>query len=292
MWRNGMWGLLAATGIFSAEVPPPEPRQPVDKSAFTLWNPTPRALMRDMAADRPDKTEGPYTVDAGHVQLEADLLSYNYDRFNTARDRTRTENFAVAPFNLKVGLCSAVDFQAVVPTYNVVRTRDTRAHTTHYERGFGDLITRVKINFWGNDGGNTALGLMPFVKWPTGSDGIGNDAFEGGIILPFAAALPGGWDIGLMVETDFNCDADGRGHHVEAIESITFSHSIVGKLSGYMELFNNLSAEHRGTPWVASADIGFIYLIRPDIQLDAGVNIGLTRAADDVNPFVGISVRF
>lgn len=29
-----------------------------------------------------------------------------------------------------------------------------------------------------------------------------------------------------------------------------------------------------------------------DVQLGAGVNIGLTSATDDLNPFVGLSVRY
>jgi hypothetical protein len=28
-----------------------------------------------------------------------------------------------------------------------------------------------------------------------------------------------------------------------------------------------------------------------DIQLDGGINVGLTRAAEDVNPFLGLSFR-
>jgi hypothetical protein len=37
---------------------------------------------------------------------------------------------------------------------------------------------------------------------------------------------------------------------------------------------------------------GFTYALTRDIQLDAGVNIGLTDAADDVNPFLGLSLRY
>jgi len=245
-----------------------------------------------MATDRPDKTESPYSVDAGHVQIEADVVNYTYDRHNSARDHTRVESLALTPFNLKVGLCNSADFQVVVPTYNVARTRDTRTRRVHYDRGFGDLITRVKVNLWGNDGGDTAFGMMPFVKWPTASDGIGNDEIESGLIVPLAVALPGGWDMGVMVETDLAFDADGHGHHVEVIESVTFSHSIVGDWSGYLEFFNNLSTEHDGTPWIATADFGLTYGLTPDIQLDAGINVGLTRSADDFNPFLGLSVRF
>jgi hypothetical protein len=36
----------------------------VDKSQFHLFNPTPKALMRELSTDRPDQTESPYTVDA------------------------------------------------------------------------------------------------------------------------------------------------------------------------------------------------------------------------------------
>ena len=41
-----------------------------DKSDYTLFNPTPRDRLREMSTDRPDKTESPFTVDAGHFQIE------------------------------------------------------------------------------------------------------------------------------------------------------------------------------------------------------------------------------
>ncbi len=283
--------MLGATAI-AADVPPPEPRQPADKSPFTLWNPTPRELMRDMSTDRPDKTESPYTVDAGHFQMEADVLSYSYDRYTSDRDHTRVETFAIAPINFKVGLCNSADFQVIVPTYNVVRSRNALTRRVGYDRGFGDLLTRLKVNFWGNDGGKTAFAAMPFVKWPTSSGDIGNNSVEGGVILPFAVALPANWDVVTMLEMDINRDNDGSGHHAEVINTVTFSHNIVGSLSGYVEFFSNLTTEHRGTPWLAMADAGLTYLLRPDVQLDAGINFGVTCAADDFNPFVGISWRF
>ena len=62
--------------------------------------------------------------------------------------------------------------------------------------GFGDITTRLKVNLWGNDGGRTALAIMPFLKVPTASDGLGNDVVEGGIIVPFAFELPAGWSCG------------------------------------------------------------------------------------------------
>jgi hypothetical protein len=290
MLRKFMLVVLGAVSVWADDGASALTTPAPDKSAFTLWRPTPRALLRELTTDRPDKTESPYTVDAGHVQIEADLVNYSYDRHNS--DHTRTETLAVAPMNLKVGLCNRTDFQVVVPTYTTVRVRDTVSRHTERDSGFGDLVTRLKINLWGNDGGDTALGVMPFLTWPTSADGLGADAVEGGVIVPLAVALPHDWNLGLMAELDFVRDENGGGHHAEVISSVTVSHAIVGELSGYVEFFNNLSTERHGTPWIATADCGLTYGLTPDIQLDCGVNLGLTRAADDVNPFVGISFRF
>jgi len=60
--------------------------------------------MREMNTDRPDKTESPFTVDTGHFQIEADILSYGYDRYNPAHTDTRVETVAIAPVNLKLGV--------------------------------------------------------------------------------------------------------------------------------------------------------------------------------------------
>ena len=292
MLRSFIVGTFGATVVLAVEPPPPpQPRPPADKSNFNLFNPTPRELMREMSTDRPDKTESAYTVDAGHWQIEADIVSLSYDRHNVAKNHTCTETLNIAPFNLKVGLCNSTDLQLVVPTYTGVRTRDRLAGRTFYDRGFGDMELRLKVNLWGNDGGDTAFALMPYVKFPTASRNLGNNAFEGGIMAPLAVALPAGWGMGLMTQVDVNEDGDGSGHHAEWINSITFSHTICGDLSGYVEFFSLLNSD-KDAKWEGTVDLGLTYGLTEDIQLDTGINIGVTRSADDFNPFLGISWRF
>jgi hypothetical protein len=264
---------------------------PADKRGYTLFRPTPREQMREMATDRPDKTESPYTVDAGHFQIEADIVNYTYDRHNSAFSDTRVETVSIAPVNFKAGLCNNVDFQLVVETYTSVRVHDRANGTIETRRGFGDIIPRLKWNVWGNDGGATALALMPFVKLPTNQDDPGNNSVEGGLIVPLAVELPRGWAVGLMTEIDINRDDVGSNHHVEFINSITFSHDITGKLAAYAELFSAVSTESN-SEWVGTVDLGLTYGLTDDIQLDAGVNIGVTRSADDINPFLGVAWRF
>jgi hypothetical protein len=260
-------------------------KAPPDKSSYNLLNPTPDEAMRELSPDRPDKTESPYTVDAGHFQLEMDFVTFTHDD----ADGVRTETWNVAPVNLKVGLLNNVDLQFIYDNYVHVRTEDRLGTTT--QSGFGDLTPRLKINLWGNDGGGTAFALLPFVKIPVNTDRLGNEAVEGGVILPLAVKLPAGWDMGLEVAGNCFRNDTGSGYHAEFIQTVTFDHVIIGKLSGYGEFFSDISTEG-GPGWVGTVDVGLEYLVTENVQLDCGCNVGVTRAADDANAFTGITVRF
>ena len=161
-----------------------------DKSHYTLFNPTPAEEMREFNTDRPDTTESPFTVDAGHYQLEMSLFEYAHEHFNGER----TDNLALLPLNLKAGLTNDLDLQLIVNPYNRqwMRGRGESAHNA----GFGSTELRAKYNLWGNDGGDTAGGVMPFVRFPTETGGLGNHHVEGGLILPLAVSLPAGFEPG------------------------------------------------------------------------------------------------
>lgn len=258
------WMLLAA---FSAPVFAKSP-PPVD--AYDLFHPVPREKMREMHTDRPDTTESAYTVDVGHLQIEMDFARYSRD--------SGSEAWAFATTNFKLGLTSRLDLQVVVPAFQRVRGG---------AEGFGDLTFRLKANLWGNGGGSTAMAVMPFLKLPTAADGLGNDEVEGGLIIPFAAELPGGWGFGAMLEVDFLADEDGR--YAEWIASATVGRDLIGDLGGFLELVS-VASEREG--WAATFNAGLTYALTEDIQLDAGVGFGLTEAAEDFGAFAGMSIRF
>lgn len=259
-----------------------------DKSQYNLFNPTPRALWREFSTDRPDKTETPFTVDAGNYTMEADLFIYTRD--TNSPDGTRTESFNFFVPNFKVGLTNNIDLQIIPEVYNIVRT--TPKGGSHEEAsGFGDITVRVKVNFFGNDGGKYALGMMPFIKIPTNQNNLGNNSIEGGIIFPFAISLSEKWDVGMQTEFDLNKNQDASGYNVGFVNTVSFGYQIDSKWSTYFELFTKKTTE-RGADFVATFDTGLKYLLTENVQLDAGINIGLTQAADDLQPFVGLSVRF
>lgn len=259
-----------------------------DKSAYTLFNRTPESQLRELSTDRPDVTESPYTVDAGWGQLEMDLFAYTRDREKLAGADTKVSALALANINLKFGLTSNIDLQTVFEPYTVIHVHDRISGTREKISGFGDITSRLKINFRGNDGGDTAFGIMPFVKWPTNQHGLGNDSVEGGLIVPVAFNLGGGWDMGAMTEFDVVRNEADTGYAVDWTNSVTFSHDLAGKLGGYAELATTLT---RGRD-LASFDCGLTYGASRHLQFDAGVNLGLTRATEDLTVFTGVSLRF
>jgi Putative MetA-pathway of phenol degradation len=281
MWRidfNGaiLLGLFASRGLAAGDFQ--------DKSGYNLFNPTPPNLLRELVTDRPDKTEAPTTVDAGRYQFEMDFATFTLDRSNGIR----TETWNVAPFNLRVGLLNNVELSLIFDSYSHVKSE---ARLTSASSGVGDFTTRLKINLWGNDGGQTAFALFPFLKFPTNTGGLGNNSIEGGAIFPLGVKLP--WKIDMEMETGagFARNESGSRYHAEFVNSVTFGHEIIGKLGGYCEFFSSVSTE-RDSEWIGTVDLGLTYALSDNLQLDCGCNIGATHAADDFNAFSGISIRF
>ncbi len=278
------WLVLATSVSLLAGPASPEPAP--DKSGYSLFNPTPRSQLRDLNSDRPDQTEGPFTVDAGHVQMEMDLVNLTYDRHSP--DGSRTETWTIAPINVRLGLCNRVELDVILDNY--IHTRTRQGGVTDRASGFGDITTRLKINFWGNDGGPTAFGIIPFVKLPLDASNIRNGRTEGGVILPLSVNLPGGWNMGMMTEADFVSNDQG-GYDTEWVNSVSFSRDLTKHLGTYLEFYSVVGSAP-GFPWQGQADVGLTYSITADIQVDCGCNFGLTKSAPDFQPFAGLSVRF
>lgn len=258
----------------------------MDKSRYNLFNPTPDAGLRDMATDRPDKTESPYTVDAGRLQIEMDLVAYTRDR---AAGST-SETVDVLPFNLKIGLTSVSDIQVVYGGYSHVRF-DRPGATKLTDDGGGDVLIRYKHNLWGNDGGRTALSLMPFVKIPTSSLAGANDDVEGGLIVPLAIDLTDGLGLGLMTEIDLVREDQGSGYAPVFISTAVLSKDLTDKLGLFAEIYGERSADD-GAHTIVTIGAGVTYAVTDHLQLDTAVNVGVTEAADDINVFAGMSRRF
>lgn len=288
MSLNSVWlppAFILSASVAAADVSQPTADSVPDKSCYNLFHPTPRDLMREMSTDCPDQTESPHTVDAGHFQVEMDLVNATFDHDHSGGGDVQTTAWGTS-VNLKAGLLNNVDIQFVIDPYVSERVEDNGAGTVNNNSGFVDFLTRLKINLWGNDGGRTALGVMPFIKWPLPANSLRNGKTEGGVIIPLTIELPAGWSSTVMTEFDFVNDGASE-YEADFVNSITFSHDI----GGYVEFFSVVSSASN-SDWQRQADAGFTYAINDNTVFDFGCNFGVTESAPDYNPFVGISCRF
>jgi len=142
------------------------------------------------------------------------------------------------------------------------------------------------------DDRSTSFGLLPYVKFPTNTDRTGNRFIEGGLILPFTLRLPGDAEIDAMTEFDVFHNGASRGDHLEWINSIALHKDLIkDRLNAYVEFYSSVSREPHTGP-LETVDFGALYALAPNVQLDAGVNFGVSRRANDINPFLGLSLRF
>ncbi len=255
-----------------------------DKSGFHLFNPTPRELMREMATDRPDGTESPYTVDAGHVQIEASLIDFTRDKGAGGRIETLT----LMDTNVKFGLLNNMDLQIVLPFWAEEQTLSVGAE--EIINGTGDVTLRLKMNLWGNDEGKTAFGIMPFIKLPTGTD-LSNGKTEGGLITMLSWQAGEKWGLGLMAEVDAAHDEAEGDHDIQFVHTAVIGFDLVDPLGVYVE-YIGIAADEGDFDYQAQISTGLTWGLSEDVQLDTGVRIGLNEAAEDLTVFAGFSIRF
>ena len=307
--RFGRLGVLSL-GVFGATIPAspgwaqnatsPEPTPQtagndaiavhVDKSQFNLFNPTPTADMRPFSTDRPGKTHSSLTVDAGHFQLEGDFWNYTWDRYTTDNTTIRANTF-INP-NLKLGLTNWAELDVFLPLYNTLNIRSRNGQGIARAQGFGDVLLGGKVSFFGNDGGDRALAAIGFIKLPTAARGLGNNMVEYMLNLPFTTALAKKFSLTVEPAIGVLRNLNKQGYQADYQFLINLNRPIIGEtVIAALELALDFPGDRNIGPR-HTIDPSLQWLITPNTQLDVGVYIGLTKAAPDWNPYVGLSFRF
>lgn len=238
---------------------------------YTLFNPVPKNEMREFSIDRPDVTESPMSVDAGHFQFEGDMFKWNKS------DGGRIINV----FNglYKMGLNKNWDIHLGVEMYNIYQ--DSEGETV--EKGYGNTTIRLKRNLWGNNGDTkTALGMIPYVTLPTSK--VDEDvAF--GLGFPFAYTLTDALGAGAQFQFDFAKNEEGD-YEMSYLQTVVFGGALVGDLDFYVEgmgIFANGSS-------IFTANGGLIYNVADNVKVDVATNLGLTDDAP-TRVYLGLSFR-
>lgn len=236
-----------------------------------------------ICTDRPTKANAVCTVPKGSFQLETTALGWTLTKAGGAKSRT----FSVGSSLLKYGLTDRSDMQLGFTPY--VRIRNSGS--SENQSGVGDITVRYKHRVSAGES-PVQVDLLPFVKIPAAKQGIGNRKLEGGLAVPISFGLGGGVTATLGPELDLLADGDGHGRHLALVNLVNLSAPIAARLTLIGELWSNLNFDPSGTLKQASADAAVAYALSPSVQLDAGVNAGLTPDTPEVEIYAGVSLRF
>lgn len=251
---------------------------------YSIFKPVPSQMMRDMETDRPDVTEAPYTVDAGHLQYETDLVGLSREVSDTKKTKTILVNQA----NLKIGLTGSTAIQIGFETFGWQKEAEITTGITQTQKGFGNINLRIKQNILGNNSGNFAIAILPYVKLPT-SKYEDDHMVEAGFIVPMAYKLPGKWKLGFQVEVDRLKDSDQHAMHTEFLQTLTISHPLLKNLEGIAETYYTYDfKEHQFNNFINAA---IQIEVLKDFKIDAGLNYGLQHHAEK-HYFLGAAYRY
>jgi hypothetical protein len=279
--------LLAGESVSAADATAAT-KTATDATDYTLFNPVPESAMRSFSTDRPTKSNVPFTVDAGHFQYEMDLFNYARQTSGTTTMHTWTGPNPT----LKLGLTSNADLEVNVAPFVSIHSFDAATGVSSTVTGTSDLFARMKINLWGNNGGQTSFALIPYVKVPTAPIGIGNGAVEGGVIAPMSISLPSDFTLLFNSEVDALKNSSGGGYHSNFVNLVNLSRPIVKDVTLYVELWSAVNVDPMRTVTQVSFDTAVAWTVKPNVQLDVGLNIGLNHDTPAVQVYVGLAQRF
>jgi hypothetical protein len=280
---------LVVVVVISILVPNLAKADDLDKSGYTLFDPTPDDLLRKFAPDRPTKGFSVRTIDAGHFEIETDLV--NFTTSNSPGGTTHSLQ-AFDP-TLKLGLTNWMDFEVQFNGLQYTESFDgTSPFGFQNNAGFGDVFLRAKMNLFGNDSGPVGFALIPYVKLPSSTPLISNGATEGGLIAPLALR-PDDFIVTLMTEVDDLKSAVGNNRYANFVNLVSVSHAVPGieGVNAMVELFSSVGADSAIAP-IYTLDFGMNFRLSQHVILDVGLNLGLNSAAPKAQIYTGISARF
>ena len=241
---------------------------------------------RDFCPDRPGLGTPACTIDAHHVAVEVGLADWTLER----SDGSRTDTLVAGDLLLRYGLSDSLEVQLGWPALGVVRHRSPNGAVDHTS-GTGDLRVALRQNLRNPDGSDLSLAVMPFVTLPIGGAEIGESDWTAGVVLPVSYELSDSVQIAVTGEIDAAADQADGGHHL-AYTGIFGLDAALGKyLSVAFELAAERDEEQDGSSALLTG-LSIAWLANPDVQLDAGANVGLAGEAPDLELYVGLARRF
>ncbi len=235
-------------------------------------------------AARAQITETPVTVQPGHFLLEMDAISVTVDHEPGAKYTA----FGVANTFLTTGVTSRLDVQVGAEFF--INQKYESGSFTERRTGVGDLYFRTKWRFYDSPDSYLAVALLPYVKIPTNSSGVGNKSVEGGLIVPIGAELIGGFQFAAMGQMDFQRNENNDGYDTHLFASAEVTRQILNFIHIYGEA--TVGKSTGGRPWEGTMGGGVTVHVSKVAWWDFAIYRGISKGASDWNQVIRYNYGF
>ena len=229
-------------------------------------------------------TEKPTPVAPGRFLLEMDALSLTLNR--DGRDKYTA--VGVATTFLTTGLTADWDVQVGAELF--LSQKFDVGGLSGRNSGIGDVYFRTKWRFYENKESGTAIALLPYVKLPTNTGGVGKKAMEGGLIVPWQTNLAGGVSMTAMAEVEFVRNDRDNGYDSFWYTSMALHRAVTKAIGLYGEL--TLGKSTGGAPWAGTLGGGVTFAFSENIWWDYALYRGLSHGAADWLHVLRLNWRF
>lgn len=221
--------------------------------------------------NRPGFTNGSATITPGDALAEN---GFAVSRASAASGGMETLDFPET--TLRLGVASVLEADVSLPDY---------FHVHGGDHAFGDGAIGVKYRFYQSRDGNVKASAAPSLTLPT------HTMFSSGradptLLLGVQTASGARWS--LASNLVLSNPTVGERRIFTTTGSGSVSYTLTPALSTYLDAFDIVP---RDGPPLASADGGFAYLVNKNLQLDAEMYVGLSKAAPVRTLAVGVSFR-
>lgn len=230
--------------------------------------------VEEMSTGRPDLTQGTYTAPQKTVQLEVGV-SYWKDRPDGQEVKAHTYPEVL----VRIGLLKWLELRLQGTAQDsVIRENNIRRRVS----GVGPWAAGLRARLWEEHGLLPAAALQATVTLPFGDDEVTPAHAEPEFILALSKEL--------TPQLSMTYNAGYGWTEGEPVKS--YGVNLEAELSNVVTVYiEALGEKPRGDKAGHFADIGFLFLLMPNLQLDFAAGKQLSSAAPDYYLTTGISVR-
>lgn len=237
-----------------------------------------------ICADRPGLGTPPCATPGGRVVVEVGLAGWTLNRDGG----DRSDTVVLGDTLVRLGLGGGTEVQLGWTAFGTVRERG--AGGVSRRSGVGDVSFGVLKTVV--EGDALSLSALARATAPVGSDAIGAGDWSFDFVAPASIALGGPLSLDLTPGISAAADGDGSGRHLAYGTVVGIGADIGDSAIAAVELGVTRDDDPDGAATPAQLGLSAAWRPAPNLQLDAGANLGLNGAADDLELYVGISRQF